>query len=150
MTQIVNNTYSFVDTVIAIAGPGGGFSLKDGAAEEGIEISPRDDKSMLTIGANGDGIHSLRADKSASITLSLLKNSSTNVALSTMYAFQQNSSLLWGKNIITLTTLFGESLVLSGVAFKKRPTTSFQKDATLLVWEMEALYYEYVATNIVG
>jgi hypothetical protein len=142
----LNTTYSFKDVTVGIYGPGGAFSLKDGAAEEGIEVSPRDDKNMLMIGANGDGVHSLRADKSATVTLTLLKNADANARLSTMYNVQQESSTLWGKNTITLTSLLGEVLTLIGVAMKKRPSTSFQKDATVLVWEFEAISWEYAAS----
>lgn len=130
-------SYSFLDVQAAIVGPGGAFSLNNGISEEGLEIAPRDDKGALVVGADGTYLWSLRADKSATITINLLKNSATNAALSNMYNLQQGSSALWGKNVITVTTNFGEMVIMTGVGFKKKPTIGYAKDAAIYVWELE-------------
>ncbi len=53
--------YSFLNVNATIAGPGGAFNLAAGAAaaEEGITIEAAEDKNVMTIGADGQGQHSL-------------------------------------------------------------------------------------------
>ena len=57
-------TYSFLDVTAAIQGPGGSINLAAGAgsAEEGITIEAMEDKNIMTIGADGAGMHSLVAN----------------------------------------------------------------------------------------
>ncbi len=57
------SAYSFLNIVAAIAGPGAAFNLGAGAAvsEEGITISPNEDKNTMVIGADGKGQHTLVA-----------------------------------------------------------------------------------------
>ncbi|MBU9403923.1 DUF3277 family protein, partial [Burkholderia multivorans] len=59
-------TYSFQDVTATIVGPGGAFSLGYGSAnaEEGITIAQAGDKNTMTVGADGEVMHSLHADKS--------------------------------------------------------------------------------------
>jgi hypothetical protein len=145
----VNRTYSFLDTHAAIVGVGGAFSLTGSAAEEGITVSPRGDKTTLMIGADGSGMHSLHADKSASIEVRLLKNSPVNALLSAMYNIQQTSSKLWGQNVITIVSSVGDAITLSGVAFKKQPSISYAKEGGINTWEMEAITLtEILAANV--
>ena len=132
-------TYSFKDTNASIVGPGGAFTLTAGAAEEGITIAMRADKNDLIIGASGAGQHSLRADKSANVTIRLLKNSPTNALLSGMYNLQQTSSTLWGQNIIAVVSSIGDAITLSGVAFKKQPTVTYAEKGGMNEWEFEAI-----------
>ena len=98
----MSKTYSFLDVNASFAGPTGAFGLTGGAAEEGITITMREDKNMMVIGADGSVQHSLRADKSATITIRLLKNSPTNALLSGQYNLQQSSSTIWGQNVINI------------------------------------------------
>jgi hypothetical protein len=67
-------TYSFQDVVAAIAGVGGSINLAAGAgvAEEGITIESMEDKSVMTIGADGSGMHSLVANEASTVTIRLL------------------------------------------------------------------------------
>ncbi len=44
-------------------------------------------------------------NKSARITVRLLKTSPTNAQLATMYRTQIGSSLNWGQNILTVTNI---------------------------------------------
>lgn len=133
-----SKTYSFLDTNCAITGPGGSLSVTNGAAKEGLTFSMREDKDKLDIGADGSGIHSLRADNSAHITLRFLKNSPTNAALSAMYNLQKTASSLWGINVIACVSSIGDSIAASGVAFKKQPTVIYSEDAQMLEWEFSA------------
>src|ERR1019366_1581823 len=98
----MSNTYSFLDCNASIVGPGGGFSLGQGAgvSEEGISTAATENINAMHIGADGMGMHSLHADKSGKVTVRLLKTSPTNQLLSAMYAFQTASGSAHGQNKI--------------------------------------------------
>ncbi|WP_285199455.1 phage protein, partial [Klebsiella pneumoniae] len=97
-------TYSFIDVVATLVGPTGNIDLGygAGAAEEGITIEMAGDKNTMMIGADGEGMHSLHADKSGTITVRLLKTSPTNAKLMAMYDDQTLDSGLHGQNVITV------------------------------------------------
>jgi len=136
------SSYSFKDITAAIAGPGVYANLGSGAAaaEEGITIAPIDDKNIMTVGANGDGIHSLRADDSALVTVRLLKSSAANAILMAAYQFQKLSSLAWGKNTITLRDIArGDFLTLQQVAFAKLPDLEYGTEAQPIEWTFHAI-----------
>lgn len=142
-------SYSFLDTHCAITGPGGAFPVTNGAAKEGITFTMREDKNKLEIGADGSGIHSLRADNSGMITMRFLKNSPTNALLSAMYNLQKTSSALWGINTIACVSSVGDAITATGVAFKKQPGVTYSEDAAVLEWEFEAIYIdELLAASI--
>ena len=146
---MAQNTYSFLDTHAAIVGVGGAFSLTGSAAEEGITVTPRAEKTTLVIGADGTGMHSLHADKSATCEVRLLKNSPVNALLSAMYNVQQTSSQFWGKNVITIVSSIGDAITLTGVAFKKQPSVTYAKEGGVNVWEFEAIsLIEILAASI--
>src|SRR5882724_1438268 len=96
-------TYSFLDTVMAINGPGGAFSIRDGAAKEGFTVDFTEDKNTMTVGADGEAMHSLKATKGGTITLRLLKTSPTNALLGALYNFQTASSATHGQNTIVIS-----------------------------------------------
>jgi hypothetical protein len=54
-------------------------------AEEGITVTMTEAKNTMTIGADGEVMHSLHAGKSGTITVTLLKTSPVNKKLSLMY-----------------------------------------------------------------
>ena len=64
-----SGVYSFMDVVATLTGPGGSIDLGYGAAvaEEGISIAQTEDRNMMMIGADGEGMHTLRAGKSAQV-----------------------------------------------------------------------------------
>lgn len=88
------STYSFMDTQCSLASDDGVFDLGYGAAiaEEGITFSMGGDKNTMTIGADGEGMHSLHADKSGTVTIRVLKTSPVNAKLSNLYQLQAKSS----------------------------------------------------------
>lgn len=136
------STYSFKDTVSAIEGPGGNINLADGAgvAQEGITITPTGDKSTMTIGADGSGMHSLSADDSVSATIRLLKTSPTNALLMQMYNYQTLSSTTHGKNNITVRDIArGDFISLEQAAFKRRPDLSYAAEGGLIEWQFDAI-----------
>jgi len=140
-------TYSFKNSHFAINGPGGSFNLKDGSAEEGITIAPREDRSKLSIGADGTGMHSLYQDKSCTVTVRLLKNSPVNALLSGLYNYQTENSSTHGQNTITVTSEVGDALTISGAAFKRHPDVNYAKDGVPLEWVFEAIEFRGVLAN---
>lgn len=135
-------TYSFLDVNAAITGPGGAINLGAGAgaAEEGITIESLEDKNIMTIGADGQGMHSLVAGEASTVTVRLLKTSPTNALLQTMYNYQTTSSVLHGKNTIVVSDLGrGDVITLQQVAFKKRPTTEYAKEGGAVEWTFDAV-----------
>lgn len=142
-------TYSFLDTVATLAGPGGILNLAAGAAvaEEGITIEPSEDKNVMTIGADGKGQHSLVASDACSVTVRLLKTSPTNAALMIMYDLQSVSSSLWGQNVFTIgNTGLKDNTVIQSAAFKKKPTITYAKEGGMMEWTFDGIS----ATSILG
>lgn len=130
--------YSFLNCQAAIVGPGGAFSIGTGAgvADEGITITPAADKDTMTIGADGSVMHALNADKSATLTIRLLKTSPTNAQLSLMYNLQTLSSATHGLNVITVRdSARGDVATCRQVAFRRQPVLSYSKAGAVQEWE---------------
>lgn len=136
------STYSFLDIVAAIDGPGGSVNLGAGAgaAEEGITIESVNDKSSMITGADGSGMHSLRADNAKSVTVRLLKTSPVNALLMNMYNYQTMSSATHGKNTISVRDIArGDAITLEQVAFKRPPNLEFQVEGGINEWQFDAI-----------
>lgn len=141
----MSSTYSFLDVNAAIVGPGGAFSLGAGAgvSEEGITITPNGDISGMQIGADGNGQHSLYADKSGRINVRVLKTSPVNQLLSALYAFQTAAGSTHGQNTIAINdSQRGDVITCTQVAFAKAPDLTFAKDAGMVEWEFMAIKIE--------
>lgn len=135
-------TYSFMDVNGTIAGPGGSFALGYGSAnaKEGIEIVMNADKNTMTVGADGEGMHSLKGDKSGTITLRYLKTSPRNAQLMALYDAQSLSSALWGQNLITVTqSAVGDIHTARECAFKKKPDMKYAEEGDILAWSFDAI-----------
>jgi hypothetical protein len=138
-------TYSFLDFNCSIVGPGGAFSLGNGAgaAEEGITFAPTGDINAMTIGADGSGMHSLHADKSGKVTVRLLKTSPTNALLSAMYAFQTANSANHGQNTLVGTDVHrGDVVTCFQTAFSKAPDMTYAKEGGTVEWVFDAIRIE--------
>lgn len=143
-------TYSFLDTFATISGPGGSINLGAGSAvaDEGITVNAREDIDTLTIGCDGQGMHSLHADKSGELTVRLLKTSPVNSLLAQMYAMQTAASKTHGQNTFTLRNpSTGDSLTAAGCAFKKAPDLSYAKDGGLVEWGFNAVSVDRTLGN---
>ncbi len=141
-----NNTYSFLDVVAALVGPGGVATLGSGAAtsEEGITVTPTGDRSTMQIGADGNGQHSLNGDRSGTITVTLLKTSLMNAVLMAMYNLQTASAAQHGQNTISIADKNrGDICSASQVAFKRVPDMKFQSDAGTNEWVFDAIRIDY-------
>jgi hypothetical protein len=137
-------TYSFTDVQCAITGPFGTFPLSlgpgvGGVAEEGISIEYSEEKDRILIGADGSPMHSLNPAKNGKITVRLQKTSPVNSQLDTMFWLQAQSSMFWGKNVITLTNpVIGDTYVCTSVAFAKYPKNDWAKEAGIIEWDFNA------------
>lgn len=137
-----SQTYSFTDVKVSFSGPGGSFSLGSGVgnADEGITMDMMEDKNTMTIGADGSGMHSLHASKAARATVRLLKTSPANAQLSAIYNFQQQSSALWGQNLITVQDFArGDQVTLRNCAFAKQAPVAYSKDGGIMEWVFDAI-----------
>lgn len=135
------STYSFLDVSASIVGPGGAFDLGYGAAnaEEGITVAMVEAKNTMTIGADGEVMHSLHAGKGGTITVTLLKTSPTNAKLSALYAAQSLSSATWGNNVIVVRNSASNDLCSArSVAFQKIPDWQNAKDGGTVAWIFDA------------
>lgn len=145
----MSNVYSFLNVNATFAGAGGIVNLAAGAAvaEEGIMIDAAEDKNVMTIGADGKGQHSLIASDAGNVTVKLLKTSPINQALMNIYNLQSTATSLWGQNIITIVdSARGDTHILEGVAFKKKPSIGYAKEAGFNEWTFDAIK----VTSILG
>lgn len=135
------STYSFLDVNATLVGPTGTVNLGNGAAtsDEGISIDMAGDKNTMLIGADGEGMHSLHADKSGTVTVRLLKTSPTNAILQAMYDAQTASSALHGQNLITVSNVAGDVTTARSCAFKRKPAINYRKDGDILEWVFDSI-----------
>lgn len=130
-------TYSFLDVTASLTGPTGVIDLGQGSAnsEEGITQTMGGNKNTMTIGADGEVMHSLHADKSGTITVTLLKTSPVNKKLSLAYNAQSQSSATWGNNVIVIrNTASGDISTARSCAFQKQPDFNNAKAGGTVAW----------------
>lgn len=135
-------TYSFQSVHASLVGPGVSIDLGYGAAvaEEGITIEMADDRNVKRVGADGEGMNSLRAAKDGTIIVRLLKTSPQNQKLMAAYDAQSLDQDLWGHNVITVSNpKVGDQTAARGVAFKKRPNISYAQEGDVIEWEFDAI-----------
>ncbi|KVU22314.1 hypothetical protein WK65_18440 [Burkholderia ubonensis] len=138
----MSGTYSFQDVNATLVGPGGVFSLGYGeaTAEEGITLAASGDKNTMTIGSDGEGMHSLHADKSGQVTLRYLKTAPINAKLMALYDAQSLDSRLWGKNLIEVgQSVSGDIATARSCAFKKVPDLKYAKDGDIVEWVFDSI-----------
>ena len=136
-----NGTYSFLDVTASITGPGGAFDLGYGSAnaKEGITITRTQDRNNMTIGADGSALHSLRADRSGTVTVRLLKTSDRNAMLQTMFNAQSIDSSLWGMNLISIAhKTLSDKVVCQACAFMRDPDVTYAEDGDIVEWTFQS------------
>lgn len=129
--------YSFMDVSASMSGPTGIIDLGYGAqnAEEGITVAMAEAKNTMTIGADGEVMHSLHAGKAATVTVTLLKTSPVNKKLSLAYNAQSQSSALWGNNVFVIrNSASGDLVTIRSSAFQKQPDWNNPKVAGTVAW----------------
>ena len=143
----MSSAYSFQDVTASLVGPTGFLNLGYGAGvtEEGITIDMAGDKNTMTIGADGEGMHSLHADKSGTVTVRLLQTSPQNAKLQAMFDAQTINSALHGQNVIVIrNTVSGDTTTARFCAFKRKPSLTYAKDGKMLEWVFDALKIDSV------
>lgn len=134
-------TYSFQDVQATIVGPGGAFSLgsSEAVANEGITFDFIGDRNTMTVGAGTEVMHSLHAARPATITVRLMKTSSTNALLAVMFDLQQSSSALWGINTIAVSDVArGDVATGWHAAFQKMPANTWGTEGNILEWMFQS------------
>jgi len=141
-------TYSFIDNLVAIAGPNGAFNLGGpgvGNSEGGISIVMTEDKNTMTIGAGGEGMHSLHSGKSGTITCRFLKTSPQNARLASMYAADTAGAAFHGRNTISIRDLArGDVITAQEVAFVKFADITYAKDGGEMTWTFHSTKIDFV------
>lgn len=141
------STYSFMSVVASLAGPTGVINLGYGAAvsEEGIEIAAAGDKNTMLVGADGEGMHSLHADKSGTVTVRLLKTSPQNAKLQAAYDAQTSNPSLHGQNVIVIANKnSGDMTTCRECAFTRKPPINYKKDGDLVEWVFDSIKIDTV------
>lgn len=134
-------TYSFLDTMASLVGPGVNVNLGPGSAntEGGITITPIEDRNAMALGADGTVMHSLHAGSPSTVTIRLQKTSPTNQVLADAFAFQVASARTHGQNNITIRDMArGDHITMSDVAFARLPDLTYAKDGGENVWTFHA------------
>ncbi|QCK79159.1 DUF3277 family protein [Raoultella ornithinolytica] len=137
----MGNTYSFIDVSASLTGPTGSIDLGYGSAnsEEGITVAMTEAKNTMTVGADGEVMHSLHAGKSGTITVTLLKTSPVNKKLSLMYNAQSQFSATWGNNVIVIRNkVSGDITTARSCAFQKQPDHANAKVGNTVSWVFDA------------
>jgi hypothetical protein len=130
-------TYSFQDVTASLTGTGGVINLGAGSAnsKEGITITLNQPRNAMTGGADGEYMHSLRADKTGTITIRLLNTSPVNSQLQTLYAAQSLSSSAWGNNLIVVQNRGNNEVTTArGCAFQRQPDRTYAEDGGFVEW----------------
>lgn len=136
------NTYSFLNILGNLSGPGFSFPIGagTGSAEEGITIEMLEDKTDLKIGADGSPMHSLRASNAGSVSVRVLKTSPLNAALNAAYNFQKASAANWGQNILRFADVQrGDVITCTDMGFARQPVIQYAKDANMNEWRFLGL-----------
>lgn len=139
---MASNTYSFDDVVATMDGPGISVNLGKDAqvSEEGITTSFQNERDAMTIGADGEGMHTLKMDKSGTITVRLLQTSPVNAALTAAYNAQSVDSTIFGYNVILIRNKrSGTTIAARDVAFNKWPDWTQAAEGQTVEWEFNAV-----------
>ncbi len=147
-------TYSFVDTVATLIGPGAAFPLGNGAgvASEGITFTHTDQKDTVVTGADGTIMHSLNASMTGRIIVRLLKTSPTNGLLSALYNFQRTGgAAYWGQNLISISNAtLGDIIGATQMAFVKHSDVVYATEGNMLEWEFSGYIVPELGIGVPG
>ena len=137
----MSSTYTFQDVSATIAGAGGVCNLGSGSgnAKEGITVALANSRNTMTVGADGSVMHSLKADKSGTVTIRLMYTSAINAKLQTMYDAQALNPSSWGANVITVRNKGNnETTVCRECAFQGQPERTYAEEGGVVEWVFDA------------
>lgn len=133
-------SYSFMDVTASLSGPSGVIDFGSGSAndKDGISVKMADGKNTMTVGADGEVMHSVSAAKNGSITVTLMKTSPVNKKLSLAYNAQSFSSATWGNNVIVIRNVAsGDMVTARSCAFSKHPDFSNGQEGGSVTWTFD-------------
>lgn len=131
------SAYSFSQVTATLTGAAGVINLGFGSAnsKEGITVTQTQPRNAMTVGADGSVMHSLRCDKSGTVTIRLLETSPVNAALQTMYDAQSLVPSAWGSNVLVIVNKGNnETTTCRNVAFQNQPTVTYAEDGSFKEW----------------
>lgn len=131
------STYSFQQVTATLTGAAGVINLGAGAAtsKEGITVTMTQARNAMTIGADGSVMHSLRSDKSGTVTVRLLETSPVNALLQAAFDAQSLVPRSWGANVIVIVNKGNmETTTCRNVAFQNQPTVTYAEDGSTKEW----------------
>jgi hypothetical protein len=124
------SVYSAANTIVNYAGHTfEGFA----AGEDVIKVSPLGPGVQIVVGIQGDGVVNMSTDKSARITIKLLKGSATNKYLSAKYNAAQIGMVLSAPLIITEVGS-DEKVTAKKTLIEKMPDMSKGSTASPVEW----------------
>ena len=153
-----NGVYSFADVQVTIIYAGNSTTIgaafsnvadigTAGFSDEGIRIE-RDEKNVMTKGADGSVMHSLVAAKTGRITMSFLKTSPAHAILSQIYNSSSVSSALWGRLGFLITqTSTGDTVTMASAAFKRDASNNYRTEGGVMDWEFDVGFVDQVLGN---
>lgn len=141
----MSKTYSFQNVTGTLVGSGVvNFGYGAGNAKEGITIEPNEDINAMYIGADGEGMHSLKSNKSGTVRIRLLRTSPQNAQLQLLYNAQTISPSLHGNNVITIRDKGNnEVCVCRGCAFKRLPTRNLGEEGQMQEWAFDCIKIDF-------
>lgn len=146
-------TYAFQDVTATLAGSDGVIDLGYGAsdAKEGITVTLANARNRMTVGADGEYMHSLSSDHSGTVTVRLLQTSPANAKLQALYNSQTLASTDWGNNTITIYNYGNdEQVVCSGCAFQKAPDRTYAEEGQTQTWVFDCGKIDFTTGYYVG
>jgi len=110
--------YSFLNTVVLVNGVEiTGFA--DG--DDVIQINRRVDSGSDRVGADGNMMFSISADRSGEVTLRLLQTSSSNKYLNSLSALQEGGSRTFVPIVVTFQDTYRNDTATGVFGYLKRP-----------------------------
>lgn len=140
-------TYSFQNVSATLVGTGGVVDLGYGSGndKEGISITFNATRNTMTIGADGEVMHSLKSDKSGVVAVRLMRTSDKNAQLQLMANAQFLSPALHGTNVITIRDKGNnEVCVCRDVAFQNVANRTFAEDGSVQEWLFDCGKIDFV------
>lgn len=139
-------TFSFQNVSATIVGSGVvNLGYGAGNAKEGISVDFNEDINTMYVGADGEVMHSLKSNKSGTVTVRLMRTSPQNAQLQAMYNAQTLSSSLHGNNVITIRDSGNDEIcVCRSCAFKKGANRVYAEDGQMQEWTFDAGKIDFV------
>lgn len=139
-------TYSFQNVTATLVGSGVvNFGYGAGNAKEGITVEPNEDINAMYIGADGEGMHSLKSNKSGTVTIRLMRTSPQNAQLQLLFNAQTLSSSLHGNNVITIRDKGNnEVCVCRNCAFKRVASRNYAEEGQIQEWTFDCIKIDFI------